>query len=67
MNDCFIGYVKIYDGCYGTREQIRPNLVQRNFFFLLSITRIMCFLWDLRLTLFDIPKDVGSFGNNFSF
>ena len=51
----------------GPGSKLDPILVQRNFFFLLSITRIMCFLWDLRLTLFDIPKDVGSFGNNFSF
>ena len=28
------------------------------FFYLLNFTRILWFFWDLRLTLFDIPKDV---------
>ena len=51
----------------GPGSKLDPILAQKKFFVLLSITRIMCFLWELRLTLFDIPEDVRSFGNNFAF
>ena len=42
----------------GTRGHFRLNLLPTKFF-LLNFTKIIWFFWDLRLTLYDIPKDVG--------
>ena len=40
------------------RGQFRPSLGQKNIFFF-NLTRILSFFWELTLTLFDIPKEVG--------
>ena len=42
----------------GARVQFRPNLGPPKSF-LFTLIRITRFFWDLRLTLIDIPKDVG--------
>ena len=68
MNGRIIGYVRIYDereqGAIQT--QFRAPLPPSNLF-LLNFARIIWFFWDLRLTLFDTPKDVGSFGRKSGF
>ena len=43
--------------CYH-RGQFRPSLGQKNIFFF-NLTIILSFFWELTLTLFDIPKEVG--------
>ena len=58
MNGPIIGYVRISDNPLMWPKGVIYKFGPRKCLFLLNFTRIMCFFWELGLTLFDIPKDV---------